>query len=64
MPYPENFVVRLIICIVGMSALWILGSYLGAVFIRHEVFTLNATHFIVPVIVGAIEAFTWKPKDK
>lgn len=63
MPYPENFVVRLLICIVGMCALWILGSYISTVFIRQEAFILGPTHFIIPAIIGIVEAFIWKPKE-
>jgi len=64
MPYPENFVVRPLICVVGMTILWICSSYIGAVFIRHETFTLGVTHFIYPAIIGVTEAFFWKPKEK
>ncbi len=63
MPYPENFVVRLLICIVGMCALWILGSYISTVLISHEEFALRATHFVIPAILGVVEAFVWKPKE-
>jgi uncharacterized membrane protein len=64
MPYPQNFIVRLIICVVGMCAIWILGSFISATLIHHEEFVLRATHFIIPAIMGVVEAFVWKPKDK
>lgn len=64
MPYPENYVVRLIICVVGMLALWLAAHYIGAVFIRHEAFTIGAFDIIVPAIMGVIESFAWKPKNK
>ena len=64
MPYPENFVVRLLICVVGMCALWILGSFISTALIRHEEFTLRVTHFVIPAVIGVVEAFVWKPKDK
>jgi len=47
-----------------MTILWICSSYIGAVFIRHETFTLGVTHFIYPAIIGVTEAFFWKPKEK
>lgn len=64
MPYPENFVVRLLICIVGMCAIWVLGSFISTVLIQHETFNLSVTQLIIPVILGIIETFLWKPKDK
>ncbi|MBO7674289.1 MAG: hypothetical protein J6S63_04705 [Atopobiaceae bacterium] len=64
MPYPENFVVRLLICIVGMCAIWVLGSFISTVLIHHETFNLSVTQLIVPVVLGIIETFLWKPKDK
>jgi len=64
MPYPENFVVRLIICVVGMLALWLAAHYIGVVLVRHETFTIGAFDIVVPAICGVIESFTWKPKNK
>ena len=63
MPYPENIVVRILICIVGMSILWVLGSFIATVLISHEEFTLRATHFIIPAVLGVVEALVWKRKD-
>ena len=64
MPYPENFVVRLIICIVGMIALWMGAHYIGTVLIRQEAFTIGVFDIVAPLACGVIEAFTWKPKAK
>lgn len=64
MPYPENFVVRLIISIVGMIALWMAAHYIGVVLIRHEAFTITPFDIIVPLAIGIVEAFVWKPKEK
>ena len=64
MPYPENFIVRLLICIVGMFALWMVGRYVGLVFIRQEVFTIGVIDIIAPLVIGIVEAFVWKPKEK
>ena len=64
MPYPENFVVRLLICIVGMYALWMGAHYIGAVFIRHEAFSVGVLDIVLPLVLGVWEAFSWKPKEK
>ena len=64
MPYPENFVVRLIISVVGMFALWMAAHYIGAVFIRQEAFTISAFDIVIPLALGIFEAIVWKPKDK
>ena len=64
MPYPENFVVRLIICIVGMYAIWMGVQFITDVLIRHEAFGLNVIDIIAPLVLGIIEAFVWKPKEK
>lgn len=64
MPYPENFVVRLLICIVGMYAIWFGVQFILDVVVFHDEFTVNAIDIIVPLVVGVIEAFVWKPKEK
>ena len=64
MPYPENFVVRLLICIVGMYAIWFGVQFILDVVVFHDEFTVNAFDIIVPLVVGVIEAFVWKPKEK
>ena len=65
MPYPENFVVRLIICIVGMVAIWNLVFFLMDTFLWHQTFQFDVVlGLIVPVVVGVIEAYTWKPKEE
>jgi len=56
--------VRLLICIVGMIALWLAAHYVGVVFIRHEAFTIGVFDIVAPLICGVIEAFTWQPKNK
>ena len=63
MPYPENIVVRLLICIVGMTALWLGGSFIVDVLINHQEFTFQPTYLVIPVILGVVEAFIWKPKE-
>lgn len=64
MPYPENFVVRLLICVVGMYALWFGVQFILDVVVFHDEFKVNAIDIIVPLAVGVIEAFIWKPKEK
>lgn len=63
MPYPENLVVRIIICIVGMAALWFAGSFIMDVLISHGEFVFRPTQLIIPVVLGVVEAFVWKPKE-
>ena len=64
MPYPQNFVVRLIICIVGMFALWMAVQFITDVLIRQETFALGPFDIIIPLVVGVAEAFLWKPKEE
>ena len=64
MQYPQNFVIRLIICIVGMFALWMAVQFITDVLIRQEAFALGPIDFIVPLGCGIAEAFLWKPKEK
>jgi hypothetical protein len=64
MPYPENFVVRLLICVVGMYAIWFGVQFILDVVVFHDEFKVNAIDIIVPLAVGVIEAFVWKPKEK
>ena len=65
MPYPENFAVRLIVCLVGMLALWFGVQYVKDVLIFHEAFTIDVPiDFVVPIGCGIAEAFVWKPKDQ
>ena len=64
MPYPENFVVRLIICIVGMYAIWFGVQFILDVLVFHDEFKVNAIDIIVPLAVGVVEAFVWKLKEK
>ncbi|MBR3226781.1 MAG: hypothetical protein IKF78_15815 [Atopobiaceae bacterium] len=64
MPYPENFVVRLIVCIIGMLAIWIGVRFILDVVISHEEFVIRPISLAIPVVLGVVEAFVWKPKDK
>lgn len=63
MPYPENFVVRLLISIVGMFAIWMGVQYLVDVIIRHGQFVISTIDIIAPLAMGIVEAFAWKPKN-
>jgi len=63
-PYPENFVVRLIICVVGLVAVWMAAQYVGDVFLRHEPFSISAFDIVMPIGLGIVEAFVWKPKQR
>ncbi len=64
MPYPENFVVRLIVCILGMLAIWIGIRFIMDVVIFHDEFSIKPITLAIPVVLGVVEAFVWKPKDK
>ena len=64
MPYPENFVVRLLICIAGMYAIWFGVQFVMDVLIFHDEFAVRPIDIIVPLLVGVVEAFIWKPKEK
>lgn len=61
--YIENFVLRLIFCVVGLVILWIAVQYIKDVIIFHEAFSLGVFDFVVPVVCGVVEAFVWKPKN-
>ena len=47
-----------------MFALWMVGRYVGLVFIRQEAFTIGVIDIIAPLVIGIVEAFVWKPKEK
>lgn len=64
MPYPENFVIRLIVCILGMFAIWFAVQFVLDVLIHHESFEIHAIDIIVPIAMGVVEAFVWKPKEQ
>ena len=64
MPYPENFIVRLLICLVGMFAIWFAATYVIQVLIQHDAFTVGPIDIIVPAACGVVEAFVWKPKEQ
>ena len=61
--YIENFVLRLLFCIVGMFAIWRGAKYLSRTFILHEPFTFGVIDVLVPLVTGVIETFSWKPKN-
>ena len=54
MPYPENFVVRLIVCIVGMLAIWIGVRFIMDVLIFHDPFEIKITTLIIPIALGVV----------
>ena len=64
MPYPEIFVVRLLICIAGMFALLMAAQFVMNVIIFHDDFEIHAIDIIVPLALGIVEAFVCKPKQK
>lgn len=64
MPYPENFAVRLIICLVGMFALWMAVQFVMDVLVFHDEFKIGVMDIIIPAVLGVVEAFIWKPKEK
>ena len=61
--YIENFALRLVFCIVGMYAIWIGIQFVMDTVIFHDPFRLDIIDYIVPAILGVIEAFAWKPKS-
>ena len=61
--YIENFVLRLLFCIVGMYVVWIAIQYIMDTLIFHEPFGLGLIDYVVPAIMGVIEAISWKPKN-
>lgn len=63
MPYPKNFVVRLLISIAGMYAIWMAVQFVVDVLIHHETFTIGVFDIVVPLAMGVAEAIAWKPKE-
>ena len=55
--------VRIILCVAAMTVVWLGASYILTVFIGHQEFTFKATYVVVPIILGIVEAFLWKPKE-
>jgi di/tricarboxylate transporter len=49
--------IGIIICIVGMAALWFAGSFIMDVLISHGEFVFRPTQLIIPVVLGVVEAF-------
>ena len=64
MPYPKNFALRIVVCVVLMYAVWMGIQYIVDVIIFHEAFKLNIVDYIAPLVIGVVEAYTWKPKEK
>ena len=62
--YIENFALRLILCIVGMFALWFAIQFIKHSFILHDSMTISAFDIVVPLVGGIAQALAWKPKDK
>lgn len=60
---PENFAVRLILCILLLLLIWNGSYYLMHVVVWHEAFEFDAMRqLIMPIVCGVVMAFTWKPK--
>ena len=62
--YIENFVLRILFCIVGFIALWFATKFITRNFIFHEEFNVGVMDFIIPVALGVVESVIWKPKNK
>lgn len=62
--YIENFALRLIFCVVGMFALWVAVQFLADKFIFHEEFNLGVKDYVIPIVMGVVQAFVWKPKQE
>jgi hypothetical protein len=61
--YIENFVLRLIVSLVGMFAFWFAIQYVVDVLIFHEQFHVGILDFVIPAFLGVYTAITWKPKN-
>ena len=61
--YPENFFVRLIICIALAFAATTLGTYVRQVIIDHGTFTFDMIKNLgLPLLLGVTAALIWKPR--
>lgn len=60
--YIENFVLRILFCVVGFYAIWFLIDFIKSM-VTHEPFTIGLYDAVVPGVLGVIEAFLWKPKN-
>ncbi len=61
--YPENFVVRLIICLALAFFATTLGTYVRQVVIDHGTFTFDIVkNLALPLLLGVAAAFLWKPR--
>lgn len=61
--YIENFVLRLIVSLVGTFAFWFIVQYVVDVLIFHEQFSVGILDFAIPAFLGVYTALTWKPKN-
>lgn len=66
MPYPKNFAVRLIICVVSFLVIFNGIYYLMDTFVRHQAFDFRPIwNVAIPVIGGVVQAMNWKdPAEK
>ena len=66
MPYPKNFAVRLIICVVGFLVIFHGICFLMDTFVRHQAFDFRPIwNVAIPVIGGVVQAMNWKdPAEK
>ena len=49
MPYPKNFAVRLIVCILGMLAIWFGVRFILSVVVFHEELVIQPIRLAIPV---------------
>ena len=66
MPYPKNFAVRLIICVVGFLVIFNGIYYLMDTFVRHQAFNFRPIwNVAIPAFCGVLQAMNWKdPAEK
>lgn len=65
MDFMNNFVIRLIVCVVAMLVIWNLVFYLMETFLWHGTWTFSIIWgLILPVVMGIIEAVLMKPADQ
>ncbi|MBR3225126.1 MAG: hypothetical protein IKF78_07380 [Atopobiaceae bacterium] len=61
--YPENFVVRLLICLALAFFATTLGTYVRQVVIDHGTFTFDMVKNLgLPLLLGVVAALFWKPR--
>ena len=63
--YPENFVVRLLFCVVLTIAAANLGMFVRAEVFAHEPFVFDPVKgLLMPGALGAVAAVMWKPREQ